>query len=293
MTRGLSVQGELRRRAIRLIAAATLGLSLATAAAAMLTATNTPRQSAPAVEEGLSWLALATSTLLLGGLAWTFARAWRDLAQDRRARRGLSGRVLTAVVALAGTGLTPAIAETPLSGGVVSAHQAIHPGDHATGSDQHVDDGQESEPGHPRDPVAAPVPSWVPRSDHPADHHNKHNEDTENNENNNNDEHEHGPPLPGWASDDDRPSADPQARLVVSGGSTDAIAEPVTVVVRAGDTLWSLAAAALGPGAAADDVAAAWPEWYAANRHIIGDDPHLILPGQLLTVPSTIDLAGA
>ena len=45
------------------------------------------------------------------------------------------------------------------------------------------------------------------------------------------------------------------------------------VTVRAGDTLWSIAGG--------DD----WPEWYAANRDVIGPDPDLIRPGQVLTPP--------
>ncbi|MEV5965804.1 LysM peptidoglycan-binding domain-containing protein [Kribbella sp. NPDC051952] len=58
------------------------------------------------------------------------------------------------------------------------------------------------------------------------------------------------------------------------------------VVVKAGDSLWSLAARELGPGASAAAVAARWPEWYAANRQVIGPDPDLILPGQVLHIPA-------
>ena len=58
------------------------------------------------------------------------------------------------------------------------------------------------------------------------------------------------------------------------------------VAVRAGDTLWSIAARQLGPDARADEVARAWPVWWRANRGVIGEDPDLILPGQVLHVPS-------
>jgi nucleoid-associated protein YgaU len=58
------------------------------------------------------------------------------------------------------------------------------------------------------------------------------------------------------------------------------------VVVRGGDTLWGIAERALGPTAAAADVAAAWPRWWAANRDVIGPDPDLIHPGQRLVAPS-------
>ena len=61
---------------------------------------------------------------------------------------------------------------------------------------------------------------------------------------------------------------------------------PVHAVrVRRGDSLWLITAHRLAPNAAPADVAAAWPRWYAANRTVIGDDPNLILPGQLLAPP--------
>ena len=47
----------------------------------------------------------------------------------------------------------------------------------------------------------------------------------------------------------------------------------------AGDSLWSLAARHLGPGADATEVAEAWPRWWEANRAVVGDDPDLLLPG--------------
>lgn len=57
------------------------------------------------------------------------------------------------------------------------------------------------------------------------------------------------------------------------------------VRVRPGDSLWLITAHRLGPNADEADVAAAWPRWYAANLTVIGDDPNLILPGQLLSPP--------
>jgi nucleoid-associated protein YgaU len=58
------------------------------------------------------------------------------------------------------------------------------------------------------------------------------------------------------------------------------------VVVRPGDTLWSIAAAYLGPGASREQIAASWPRWYAANRHLIGADPGVIQPGERLRPPA-------
>ncbi|WP_139318513.1 LysM peptidoglycan-binding domain-containing protein [Kocuria sp. CNJ-770] len=61
------------------------------------------------------------------------------------------------------------------------------------------------------------------------------------------------------------------------------------VTVLRGDTLWSLAAAQLGPGASAAEVDRAWPAWYELNRHVLPHGPHLLLPGQRLVVPGTGD----
>ncbi|WP_375487753.1 LysM peptidoglycan-binding domain-containing protein [uncultured Jatrophihabitans sp.] len=56
--------------------------------------------------------------------------------------------------------------------------------------------------------------------------------------------------------------------------------------VRSGDSLWVLAARRLGPNAAADDVAHYWHRIYAANRSVVGDDPSVIHPGQVLRLPT-------
>ena len=57
------------------------------------------------------------------------------------------------------------------------------------------------------------------------------------------------------------------------------------LVVRPGDTLWSLAAGRLPLGATHGEVEAAWRRLYAANRAVVGADPNLIRPGQRLRVP--------
>ena len=82
-----------------------------------------------------------------------------------------------------------------------------------------------------------------------------------------------------------RPATEPSALLVPRPHRQRAVTEHV--VVRRGDTLWDIAARALGPNASAADIAASWPRWYAANRSTIGPDPDLILPGQLLRPPGT------
>jgi nucleoid-associated protein YgaU len=55
--------------------------------------------------------------------------------------------------------------------------------------------------------------------------------------------------------------------------------------VRAGDTLWTLAAVQLGPLATDLEIAEHWPRWFQVNRAAIGNDPNLLLPGQILRAP--------
>jgi nucleoid-associated protein YgaU len=64
------------------------------------------------------------------------------------------------------------------------------------------------------------------------------------------------------------------------------------VRVQPGDSLWLIAARRLGPTADPAQVAASWPRWYAANRHVIGADPDLIRPGQLLSPPHGVHADG-
>jgi hypothetical protein len=58
------------------------------------------------------------------------------------------------------------------------------------------------------------------------------------------------------------------------------------LVVREGDSLWSVTAAELGTGASELEVASRWPEWFTANRALIGPNPELIYPGQILQPPT-------
>lgn len=76
------------------------------------------------------------------------------------------------------------------------------------------------------------------------------------------------------------PLARRQLRLPQPGG------EPTEVTVRPGDSLWSLSAARLGPYASDVDIAVDWPLIYQANRDIIGANPNLLRPGQVLQLPS-------
>jgi hypothetical protein len=59
------------------------------------------------------------------------------------------------------------------------------------------------------------------------------------------------------------------------------------VVVKRGDNLWNIARDHLPPDASNAEINHEWHRWYDANRQVIGDDPDLILPGQILTPPKT------
>lgn len=89
-------------------------------------------------------------------------------------------------------------------------------------------------------------------------------------------------PEPGWTPS--RPVDTPVtvARLVTGAGAPPS----AEVVVHRGDSLWTIARRHLGPGATDTEVAAAWPRWYAANRDVIGPDPGILRPGQVLRAPA-------
>lgn len=80
------------------------------------------------------------------------------------------------------------------------------------------------------------------------------------------------------------PRVRPQADPALLGGRVAPRADR-EVVVHRGDTLWSIAARHLGPQASDAEIAWAWPRWFDLNRALIGDDPDVILPGQILRVP--------
>ncbi|WP_052710618.1 LysM domain-containing protein [Pseudofrankia sp. DC12] len=57
-------------------------------------------------------------------------------------------------------------------------------------------------------------------------------------------------------------------------------------VVQRGDSLWTIAARHLGPGASDAQIAAEWPRWWAANRAVIGSDPNILHVGEQLQPPA-------
>jgi nucleoid-associated protein YgaU len=78
-------------------------------------------------------------------------------------------------------------------------------------------------------------------------------------------------------------------RLVTSAPVRAALEVPGTVqhevAVRAGDSLWTIAARALGPKASDVEIALEWPRWFEANKAAIGNNPDVLLPGQILRAP--------
>jgi nucleoid-associated protein YgaU len=64
-------------------------------------------------------------------------------------------------------------------------------------------------------------------------------------------------------------------------------ARPVShqVVVRPGDSLWALAERDLRPPGSDRQVTRRWQAIYHRNRGVIGPDPDLIRPGQVLEIP--------
>lgn len=84
------------------------------------------------------------------------------------------------------------------------------------------------------------------------------------------------PPVAATASPLDWPGIGPASVVTTP---------PRELLVRPGDTLWSLTARVLGPGASTADVSATWPLLYAANRAVVGADPDLIRPGMRLSLP--------
>lgn len=87
----------------------------------------------------------------------------------------------------------------------------------------------------------------------------------------------------------EEPAPAPVREVAVAVTTTVAAPTPEAVVVVAGDSLWAIAARHLPPGATDAEIAASWPRWYDANAAVIGADPDLIQPGQVLTAPASVD----
>lgn len=87
-------------------------------------------------------------------------------------------------------------------------------------------------------------------------------------------------PSPAWSPE--RPAA-PMNRLMGQQNRTAASAQ--SIVVKEGESLWSIAARSAGAGATDAEIAREWPRWYRTNRAAIGPDPDLLDIGTVLTPP--------
>ncbi|PZR51539.1 hypothetical protein DNL40_15975 [Xylanimonas oleitrophica] len=68
--------------------------------------------------------------------------------------------------------------------------------------------------------------------------------------------------------------------------STREVGPDGTLVVLRGDTLWDIAARALGGTPTDAQILAETVRWHDVNRDVIGADPDVILPGQVLRAPA-------
>ncbi|WP_110182690.1 LysM peptidoglycan-binding domain-containing protein [Nocardioides solisilvae] len=82
-----------------------------------------------------------------------------------------------------------------------------------------------------------------------------------------------------------RPVAGATAKPVALAPPDRAGGRAGTHVVAPGETLWGIATATLAPGAPVDLVDVRWREIHRLNLAVVGDDPHLIRPGQRLVLP--------
>jgi nucleoid-associated protein YgaU len=84
----------------------------------------------------------------------------------------------------------------------------------------------------------------------------------------------------------DAPTTPTSKRAERAPAAAPRLHPPGTVRVHPGDSLWLLAAHRLGTRASDADVAAYWPRVFAANRGVIGNNPSLITPGEVLKIPA-------
>ena len=75
-------------------------------------------------------------------------------------------------------------------------------------------------------------------------------------------------------------------------GAEVAALQGLTHTVLPGDCLWNIAGEMLGRGASSQEIADLWPVIYSLNKDVIGKDPNLIEPGQVLLLPDMSESEG-
>lgn len=96
-------------------------------------------------------------------------------------------------------------------------------------------------------------------------------------------------PATSWVAPPPLVRPQPDVRVLSPAPRPDPAAGDLgEVVVRRGDSLWTIAARHLGHDVTDAEVARAWPAWFEANRPVIGDDPDLLRPGQVLRPPEEV-----
>ena len=253
---------RVRRHAALGVCLAALALAAVAAVLAGSAATALTEARAPGtvrLEDAVAAAAAAVGALVAGWLATGTAVSVCGLLAGRRGPSrlvpaGLHRLVAVALgVALAGV-TVPASAQASAPTTVASASAGVRVDAlaHPVQPSQPGQASQPVDPGGSSAPLAAEAvdPGWTP----PAP----------------------PPPVRRAAPADPLVVATPRAGMSGEEG----------VAVRRGDTLWDIAARHLPAGSPDADIAAAWPRWHAANATVIGDDPDLLRPGQLLRVPT-------
>ncbi|MFB7800723.1 LysM peptidoglycan-binding domain-containing protein [Isoptericola sp. NPDC056134] len=256
--------GGLGRLAVLTVAAAGVGAALLLRAAAVTPRTTTAATGLTVdrwvelavLAAGLlaaAWLALSGALALTCVAASLLGRRWRagEAAVERLAPATVRRLVRTAVGAGVGAGLTlaPTVA-------LAADLPPTPPADH--GASVVLDLGWQPTATEPE----APADGGVER---PAE------EDTLV-------EEVVAAPIAHRAADDATDRADEAADDEADGGPTR--------VVHRGDTLWDIAAQALGGSPTDAEILREVTRWHTENRHVIGADPDHLLPGQILRAPA-------
>ena len=201
------------------------------------------------------WLALGLCAVLLGRLPGRSGAMWRAVAAAilPRAARTVLITVTTTSMAVSTVTGTASASGSDVSSAALGRPVASSPSWPTTPPATQLS--RAGEGTSPQWPLAPGIIATTPKRQHPAQ--------------------AAQPPHPAQPA---QPTTSPAA----ASGST---ASSSSIVVRPGDSLWSIAARQLGPQARPDQVAASWPRWYEANRSAIGDDPSLLRPGTVLANP--------